>query len=90
MSGLNKDQGHSGNVVQVFVPNVRTAGSDITVAHGQTIRFSADGRYEMNDDGVKIPFTAGMTMGIPYGVTNVKVYDLATGNTLTPQALEVM
>jgi hypothetical protein len=90
MGGLNKDQGFSGNVVQVFVPNLRTAGDTFTVKHGQTVRFSADGRYELDSDGVKIPFAAGMTMGIPYGVTELKVYDLATGNTLTAQALEVM
>lgn len=89
MSGLNKDRGTTGNIVQVFVPHQRINGADFTPSHGQVYRFTKAGQYELNNDGVKVPFLASMTMGIPYGTTNLKVYDVS-GATLTAQVVEIM
>ena len=87
---IREIDGVSGALIQVFVPTVRTTGDIFTVKHGQVLRMSADGRYEMNGDGIKVPFTAGMTMGIPFGVEEIELYDWALGDTLTAQLVEIM
>lgn len=84
-----KENVNNGQLIQVFAPRIRTATNDFTVEHGDIIRFSAAGAYEMNDDGVKVPFGAGMVLGVPFGITNIKLYE-GTGTTLTPQVIEVM
>lgn len=85
-----KENGHNGAVIQVFVPTKREDVDTRSVAFGEIVRFSANGRYEFDSDGVKVPFTAGMTMGIPFGVTTMRLYDYETGGTLTTQIIEVM
>lgn len=85
-----KENGHNGEMVQVFVPSTRYSTDTTNVEFGQVIRFTADGRYEFNSDGVRVPFTAGMTMGVPFNSTELRIYDYASGATLTAQIIEVM
>lgn len=87
---LIREGGYVGAAVQVFAPSIRVSTNNQSVVHGNCVRFSANGRYEFNTDGIKVPFSAGMTMGIPAGVTNLKIYDSATGGTLTSQIIEIM
>lgn len=84
-----KENGNNGELVQVFVPSERVNTDNPDVGFGNVIRFTADGAYEINGDGIRVPFTAGMTMGIPYGTTELRVYNLA-GTVLTAQVVEVM
>lgn len=84
-----KEHGSNGELVQVFVPNTRASVSTLTVEWGDVVRFSADGAYEIDTDGVRVPFSAGMTMGIPYGATQLDLFD-NTGTVVTAQVVEVM
>lgn len=85
-----KDLGSNGDVIQVFMPTQRIAQHTLSVSFGQVVRFSQNAQYEFDDDGVKVPFTAGMAMAIPQGATSLKLYDYDTGAALTPQVIEVM
>lgn len=85
-----KENGANGDIIQVFVPNRRLNGDTHALTFGDIVRFTEAGRYEFDDDGIKVPFSAGMTMGLPHAVASMKIYDLATGNTLTAQTIEVM
>lgn len=90
MPSTLKDSGSNGDLLQVFMPSQRLAQDTLSVSFGQVVRFTQDARYEFNDDGVKVPFSAGMTMAIPHEVSTLKIYDYATGNTLEAQVVEVM
>ena len=88
-SGLIRDEGYRGSTVQVFVPNRVVQANTITVTHGDVLRFSADGYYDFEDGDIKVPFVAGMVMGIPNRRTQVRIYG-TDGITLTEQVVEVM
>ena len=90
MANPMKANGNNGTVIQVFRPNRRIAATDTIAVNGQeVIRMSADGAYEMDADGVKVPFAAGYTIGVPLNVTEIKLYD-TSGATLTAQTVEIM
>lgn len=85
-----KENVNNGQIIQVFVPNRRLAATNsVAVVHGDVVRFTVAGQYEMNSDGVKVPFPAGHTIGVPRGITSIALYNEA-GDTLTAQVVEVM
>lgn len=96
MSALLREfnNGSGGNSIQVFVSRWRDFGSDFSMTAGDIIRFTADGMYELDNDGIKVPFSAGMVMGIGFNFNggedvDLKIYNTA-GDTLTDQVIEVM
>lgn len=90
MPSILKDLGSNGDIIQVFMPSQRVAQHTLTVSFGQVVRLTQNGQYEFDDDGIKVPFTAGMAMAIPLNVSTLKLYDYDTGAALTPQVIEVM
>lgn len=89
MPDVMKEHGSNGAIIQVFVPRRRLVVSTLAVTELDVVRFSAGGFYEMNQDGVKVPFPAGRTIGVPYGVTQIDLYD-TDGTTPLTQVVEVM
>ncbi len=84
-----KENGRTGALIQVFVPNRRLVTDEIGVDDQDIVRFSADGSYELNGDGLKVPFPAGRTIGIPSGVNSLRIFN-TEGTVQTAQIIEIM
>lgn len=89
MPDVMKEHGSNGAVIQVFVPRKRLSASTLAVTDLDVVRFSVSGTYEMNSDGVKVPFPAGRTIGVPYGITQIDIYEI-DGTTPLTQVVEIM